>query len=229
MKPPGLTFHFPAQGQVVWVIILRWNCSNSNIIGSLFSEITTCFKPLYLSLLSRIIFPRAGLDNPAFSPSPIKPRPPPSDFDYHSSSSSSSSPSPPSLVKAKKKDTSMLSSLRSFLVVLALSVHSIFEGMAIGDNLRRTEKTTQLKSQTRFRCMGIEKFDLSPGMEGSEAGVWKLFLAVAIHRCPSQLLIRCANTSRFDCLNAVFVLFLISPTLQHGHCVLYRHRDDHYR
>ena len=82
-----------------------------------------------------MIIRRAGLDNPAFSPSPIKPRPPPSDFDYHSSSSSSSSPSPSSLMKAKKKkDTSMLSSLRSFLVVLALSVHSIFEGMAIGDS-----------------------------------------------------------------------------------------------
>ena len=83
-----------------------------------------------------MIIRRAGLDNPAFSPSPIKPRPPPSDFDYHSSSSSSSSsPSPSSLMKAKKKkDTSMLSSLRSFLVVLALSVHSIFEGMAIGNS-----------------------------------------------------------------------------------------------
>jgi len=108
----------------------------------------------------QIKIPRAGLDNPAFSPSPIKPRPPPSDFDYHSSSSSSSSPSPPSLVKAKKKDTSMLSSLRSFLVVLALSVHSIFEGMAIG-------------------------------MEGSEAGVWKLFLAVAIH---STAIVFCIGT-----------------------------------
>ena len=75
--------------------------------------------------------------------------------------------------------------------------------------------------------MEIDRFYLLLGMEASEAGVWKLFLAVAIHRYPPLLLLRCDNTSRFDFLNAVFIfLFPINsrcPTLQHGDCVLYRH------
>ena len=37
--------------------------------------------------------------------------------------------------------------------------------------------------------MVIEWFELLTGMEATEAGVWKLFLAVAIHRCPHLLLI----------------------------------------
>ena len=53
-------------------------------------------------------------------------------------------------MKSKRQEKKMLTSLRSFLMVLALSIHSIFEGMAIG-------------------------------LEETEAGVWKLFLAVSIH------------------------------------------------
>jgi len=97
---------------------------------------------------SPLKIPRAGLDNPAFSPSPGKP--------------SSYSPPPPSVSTTTKSTspTSLLSSLRSLLTVLALSVHSIFEGMAIG-------------------------------MEGTDAGVWKLFLAVAIH---STAIVFCVGT-----------------------------------
>ena len=49
-----------------------------------------------------------------------------------------------------RRKEELLTSLRSGVVVLALSVHSVFEGMAIG-------------------------------LEESESGVWKLFLAVSIH------------------------------------------------
>merc|ERR1712013_710507 len=52
--------------------------------------------------------------------------------------------------KPKKTEETILTSLRSLMVVLALSIHSVFEGMAIG-------------------------------LEEDQAGVWKLFLAVAIH------------------------------------------------
>jgi zinc transporter ZupT len=35
-------------------------------------------------------------------------------------------------LNAKAKEKKLLSSIRSFVIVMALSVHSIFEGMAIG-------------------------------------------------------------------------------------------------
>ena len=35
-------------------------------------------------------------------------------------------------ISAKAKEKKLLSSIRSFVIVLALSIHSIFEGMAIG-------------------------------------------------------------------------------------------------
>ena len=35
-------------------------------------------------------------------------------------------------INAKAKEKKLLSSIRSFVIVLALSIHSIFEGMAIG-------------------------------------------------------------------------------------------------
>jgi zinc transporter ZupT len=38
-------------------------------------------------------------------------------------------------LNAKAKEKKLLSSIRSFVIVMALSVHSIFEGMAIGKNL----------------------------------------------------------------------------------------------
>merc|ERR1719322_1101481 len=51
----------------------------------------------------------------------------------------------------KKAASSMVTAhLRSALVILALSIHSLFEGMAVG-------------------------------LEESDSGVWKLFLAIAIH------------------------------------------------
>ena len=78
----------------------------------------------------------------------------------HSSNSSSDSLSyQPSMVtgsnsKSAKKhrmiEMKMLTSLRNLLMVLALSIHSIFEGMTIG-------------------------------LEDTESGVWKLFLAISIH------------------------------------------------
>merc|ERR1719290_907846 len=51
----------------------------------------------------------------------------------------------------KKAASSLVTAhLRSALVILALSIHSLFEGMAVG-------------------------------LEESDSGVWKLFLAIAIH------------------------------------------------
>jgi len=121
--------------------------------------------------------PRVGLDNPAYSPSasynhPTSHRSPLSQKGSYSvssvslssgtdSSTASSSVSvSPSKSSKKKKDSSLLASLRSFLVVLALSIHSLFEGMAIG-------------------------------LEESQSGVWKLFMAVAIH---STAIVFCVGT-----------------------------------
>merc|ERR1712055_860857 len=60
-------------------------------------------------------------------------------------------PSLPSPVAKKAKEkTTLITHLRSALVILALSIHSLFEGMAVG-------------------------------LEESDSGVWKLFLAIAIH------------------------------------------------
>jgi len=53
----------------------------------------------------------------------------------------------------KRNEKKTLISLRSFLAVLALSIHSLFEGMAIG-------------------------------LEETDAGVWKLLLAVSVHAIP---------------------------------------------
>merc|ERR1712241_1307246 len=58
-------------------------------------------------------------------------------------------PSPDTKQKRKNKGTT-ITHLRSALVILALSIHSLFEGMAVG-------------------------------LEESDSGVWKLFLAIAIH------------------------------------------------
>jgi len=57
---------------------------------------------------------------------------------------------PVAATRKREKTEKVATFLTSFVVVLALSIHSIFEGMAIG-------------------------------LEEKESGVWKLFLAVAIH------------------------------------------------
>ena len=80
-----------------------------------------------------------------------------SDPAYRSYSSDSDSSSMEAASKTEIRRTQsekkILASLRSFLVVVALSIHSLFEGMAIG-------------------------------LEETDAGVWKLLLAVSIHAVP---------------------------------------------
>jgi len=65
--------------------------------------------------------PIRGIDNRAYDSTEAT-------ESYHSTQSTNSSQNDP---KNDKSDT-ILSSLRSFLVVVALSVHSLFEGMAVG-------------------------------------------------------------------------------------------------
>ena len=63
----------------------------------------------------------------------------------------------------------VLTSLRSFLVVLALSIHSLFEG--------REERNYAINFQFCNQGMAI-------GLEESDSGVWKLLMAIAIHAVP---------------------------------------------
>ena len=51
---------------------------------------------------------------------------------YSSDSDSSSTETSKMDIQRKRNEKKVLASLRSFLVVLALSIHSLFEGMAIG-------------------------------------------------------------------------------------------------
>ena len=75
-------------------------------------------------------------------------------YTSHSSDTDSSQASPSPVLqpdsKSKRSELRILSSVRSFLMVFALSIHSVFEGMAIG-------------------------------LQETELGVWKLFMAVSIH------------------------------------------------
>ena len=86
--------------------------------------------------------------------------------------------------KHKKSEGKMVTSLRSFLMVLALSIHSIFEGMTIG-------------------------------LEETESGVWKLFLAVSLHAtaivfCIGTEMIA-MNTRIYKIVMYMVVLSIVSP------------------
>merc|ERR1712106_832963 len=111
---------------------------------------------------------------------------------YTAYSSDSDSLSPPSVIttssksdmKLQKTEKKVLTSLRSFLMVMALSIHSIFEGMAIG-------------------------------LEETEAGVWKLFLAVSIHAtaivfCIGTEMIA-SNTRKSKIVMYMVVLSIVTP------------------
>merc|ERR1719347_802150 len=84
-------------------------------------------------------------------------------------------------MKNQKTERKMLTSLRSFLMVLALSIHSIFEGMAIG-------------------------------LEETEGGVWKLFLAVSIH---STAIVFCIGTEMIalNTKTSLIVIYMVVLSL----------------
>jgi len=93
-------------------------------------------------------------------------------------------PSAGSSKSSKKSKRKVVTSLRSFLMVLALSIHSIFEGMAIG-------------------------------LEETQTGVWKLFLAVSIHAtailfCIGTEMIA-INTTRCRIVMYMVVLSVVTP------------------
>ncbi len=73
----------------------------------------------------------------------------------------------------KSKQKLLLSKIRSFIIVLALSVHSIFEGMAIGDYFYLF---------VHF-CTDFWRLLFVTGLQNSVEDIWKLFAAVAIHEC----------------------------------------------
>jgi len=78
----------------------------------------------------------------------------------------------------------MVTSLRSFLMILALSIHSIFEGMTIG-------------------------------LEETESGVWKLFVAISLHAtaivfCIGTEMIA-MNTRIYKIVMYMVVLSIVTP------------------
>ena len=86
--------------------------------------------------------------------------------------------------KSEKSQKKVLTSLKSFVMVLALSIHSIFEGMAIG-------------------------------LEETDSGVWKLFLAVSIHAtaivfCIGTEMIA-SNTRKSMIVMYMVVLSMVTP------------------
>jgi len=84
------------------------------------------------------------------------------------------------VLDAKAKEKKLLSSIRSFVIVMALSVHAIFEGMAIGKVFEiLTPKTLPLAAMS-----------LISGLQLNETDVWKLFIAVAIHECAILFCVR---------------------------------------
>ena len=83
------------------------------------------------------------------------------------------------------RERQVLFSVRNFLIVLALSVHSIFEGMAIGKCYKQTWENSVV---FRFSQWWLYAYNLlillSIGLQLSVQDVWKLFLAVSLHDVP---------------------------------------------
>jgi len=91
-------------------------------------------------------------------------------------------------------DNSPKSALRNFLTIVALSLHCVFEGLAIGKKSRRSRKkikTLQKKIWRRFRQKNQDALDKKKkinfiffftGLEDNQDSVWILFAAVATHK-----------------------------------------------
>jgi zinc transporter ZupT len=84
-------------------------------------------------------------------------------------------------MKSQRKERKMLTSLRSFLMVLALSIHSIFEGMAIG--LEETEAgvwklflAVSIHATAIAFCIGTEM--ISSGTKKSQIVMYMVVLSI---------------------------------------------------